>query len=90
MTVEKPNLEGFKVVCPVATKAIAQQFDLISTDLHAYLRKELNNYSLSIVTPVTEMENIKMAFTPREKYNYMLEINPDLEEFVKKLKLDLL
>ncbi len=53
------------------------------------LRKDLNNYSVQLETPVEEVIVVKKAYTPKEIYQSMLEMNPELENLRKTFDLDL-
>ncbi|GGH65074.1 hypothetical protein [Phaeocystidibacter marisrubri] len=58
-------------------------------DLMAFLRTELKNFKVELKTVITESEQVKSLYTPDEKYRHMVEKNPLLAEFRKKLDLDL-
>lgn len=58
-------------------------------DLMAYLRTELKNFKVDLVITISEKEEVKTLYTPEEKYRHMVEKNPVLAEFRKKLDLDL-
>ena len=53
------------------------------------IRKDLNNFSVQLETPVKEVITSKKAYTPKEIYHNMVEQNPHLEELRKQLGLDL-
>lgn len=77
ITIELPN-EGSKI-----------SFDENKYDLVNYLRKKLNNYAIEIHIHVNEEIKIKKAFTITDKYNLLVELNPDLELLVKTFDLNL-
>lgn len=54
-----------------------------------YLRKKLNNYYLQLNTRLVEEAGSQEAYTIKEKYQKMVEKNPDLEEFRRQLGLEL-
>jgi DNA polymerase-3 subunit gamma/tau len=55
-----------------------------------YLRRNLNNYSINLLTSIQALENDpEMAFTNKEKYQKMIEKNPHLDEFRRQLGLEL-
>ena len=54
-----------------------------------YLRKQLNNYKLQLRTVIIETKDDSTAYTNKEKYQKMVEKNPDLEEFRKQLGFEL-
>lgn len=58
-------------------------------DLMAYLRTELKNFKIELITKITEKEEVRTLYTPEEKYQHMVEKNPILAEFRRKLDLDL-
>lgn len=53
------------------------------------IRKELNNFSVQLETPVKEVIVKKKAYTPKEIYHQMAEENPHLETLREQLGLDL-
>jgi len=57
--------------------------------LIAALRKDLNNFSLQLETPVEEVLAQKKAYTPKEIYLKMVEENPNLDKLRTELGLDL-
>lgn len=68
------------------------QDDLLSSekvDLLNFLRVELKNFSIDLVTKQMEQTSKKRLYTSSEKYQHMLEKNPKLEEFKRRFNLDL-
>jgi DNA polymerase-3 subunit gamma/tau len=53
------------------------------------IRKDLNNFSILLETPVEEIITVKKAYTPKEIYQSLLEQNPELENLRKTFDLDL-
>jgi len=58
-------------------------------DLLNFLRTELKNFSIDLQTKLLEQIQKKRLYTSNEKYQHMLEKNPNLEEFRKRFNLDL-
>ena len=54
-----------------------------------FLRKALNNFSIVINVIVKESEDKKFIYTPEEKYQRLIEVNPMLAKLRKELDLDL-
>ena len=54
-----------------------------------FLRKALNNFSIVINVIVKESEEKKFIYTPEEKYQRLIEVNPMLAKLRKELDLDL-
>lgn len=57
-------------------------------ELHSHLRKELNNYSIQIRTSIRETTPRQKAYLPKEKYEKLVEKNPEVEQLKKELDLD--
>ncbi|QNK62188.1 DNA polymerase III subunit gamma/tau [Pedobacter sp. PAMC26386] len=55
-----------------------------------FLRTRLKNFSVGIVTKRVENKIENRLYTSIEKYHYLLEKNPKLEDMRKRLNLDLL
>ncbi len=53
------------------------------------IRKDLNNFSVQLETPVKEVIHKKKAYTPKEIYHQLATENPQLEDLRKQLGLDL-
>jgi DNA polymerase-3 subunit gamma/tau len=58
-------------------------------DLLNYLRVQLKNFSIDIQTKQVEQTQKNRLYTSSEKYEHMLQKNPNLEEFKRRLNLDL-
>ncbi len=58
------------------------------TDLIGYLRTNLKNNSILVVGELKESEEKQMLYTPRDKFEYLLEKNPLLKEMRDRLGLD--
>ena len=53
-----------------------------------YLRAQLNHYNIQMVLEVTESIQEESVYTTQEKYQYLLKINPALDNLRKKFDLD--
>ncbi|MCB9187056.1 MAG: DNA polymerase III subunit gamma/tau [Flavobacteriales bacterium] len=53
------------------------------------IRKDLNNFSIQLETPVKEVIVHKKAYTPKEVYHQLVQENPNLELLREQLGLDL-
>ena len=90
MTAAPPVLlENFMVELVIENKI---QDDLLSSEkveLLNYLRVELKNFSIDLKTRLMEQSQKKRLYTSSEKYQHMLEKNPNLDEFKRRFNLDL-
>jgi DNA polymerase-3 subunit gamma/tau len=85
-----PELKShFKLIFPIENKVQLNQIDQIKVDLVNYLRKHLNNYSLSFETPIKKLSTKKHIYSDEEKYKAMVEKYPILEKLREGLDLDL-
>jgi DNA polymerase-3 subunit gamma/tau len=53
------------------------------------IRKNLNNFSIQLQTPVDAVLTSKKAYTPKEKYEKMREMNPHLDMLRERFGLEL-
>ena len=79
----------FKLVFTIENNVQLNQIDGIKVDLVNYLRKHLNNYSISFETPIKKLESKKHIYTDEEKYKALAEKYPLLEKLREKLDLDI-
>ena len=58
------------------------------SDLIAHLRDTLKNNSILVLGELREQEEKQMLYTPRDKFEYLLEKNPILKKLRDRLGLD--
>lgn len=63
------------------------QLTVEKIDLLNFLRVELQNFSVDIVTKIAEVTEKRRLYTSTEKYQHMVEKNPQLEVFRAKFDL---
>jgi len=80
---------NFKLVFPIENHVQLNQIDVIKVDLVNYLRKHLNNFSISFESPVKKNESKVHVYTDEEKYKVLAKKYPLLEKLREKLDLDL-
>ena len=84
-----PRLEAdYKLVLEIDNSVQDDLIGLIKPELVAWLRKELRNSGIQLITQITETEKEKIIYTDSEKYVEMLKINPSLELLKQRFKLD--
>ena len=89
LSIDTPKVDGttLHLEYPNATNKVEverQQYDLLS-----YLRKELNNYDISLEISINEEKEKQYAYTPKEKYDKLNEKNPNLDLLRKTFDLDI-
>ncbi|RYE59127.1 MAG: hypothetical protein EOP48_01895 [Sphingobacteriales bacterium] len=91
LTTEKPFIEfPPEVIVNLESK---YQDDMLREEMvnfMNFLRPKLRNYDINITTRISERKASKKLYTSTEKYQYLVEKNPKLEELRKKFDLELL
>jgi len=82
----KPEL----IEISVESKTQEQFVQKESVELMNYLRHELQNYGVEVTYKLMERKLENRLYGNREKYDYLLGKNPQLEELRKRFGLDLL
>jgi DNA polymerase-3 subunit gamma/tau len=60
----------------------------IKVNLLNYLKKSLNNYTIDIVTNITEKTESNKLYTSEDKFEHMVKKNPDLYKLKQQFNLD--
>ena len=86
---DRPRLDGLMIHLTLPTDNMKSQLTSHKPKLLKFIRTKLNNYSIDLSIEVNEIVEKKYAYTSQEKFTKLLEKNPFLGEFRKKLDLDL-
>lgn len=90
MTANAPTLlANFQIELLIDNKIQENQLSQEKIDLLNFLRVELQNYAVDIITRQAEQTSKKRLYTSSEKYQHMVEKNPKLEDFRRKFNLDI-
>ena len=91
MAQEKPSLQGLVVTFPVHNPLQREQVDELKTEMLVHLKTTLKNAGLQLKVEMKETPaDEKMAFlSDRERYDMMVEKNPQLDKLRQALDLDL-
>ena len=84
-----PKLEGSTIHLEFPNQTIKVEVERAKSSLLKHLRKSLNNYDIDIEIDVNELELKRFAYTPREKFDKLNEINPNLDQLRKEFDLDI-
>ena len=60
----------------------------LKSELTTYLREKLKNNSINVTGELREMDEKKMKYTDRDKFDFLLDKNPLLKEMKDRLGLD--
>ena len=81
--------DDFVIEIEMSNKVQEDDFNLmIKADLANFLRQELKNDNLKIVTFVLETNKEKALYTDEDKYKYLSEKNPNINKLKQRLNLD--
>lgn len=90
MVSSKPTIDGNTIVCEIYSSFVESQFEKESTKLLKYLRENLNNYSITLKTPIVETDKTTIIVSNKEKYNLMFKKNSLLKDFITTLNLEVI
>jgi len=82
------DLNENKITISLANPVEEPLLQSIRTQLTAYLRDKLNNSNINVFGVMQAIETKRMAYTNREKFDYLAEKNPILLELKERLGLD--
>ena len=89
LTINDPKLNGTTIIHELPNESSKIDFEKEKPELLGYLRGKLHNHNITIEVNVNETLVLKKAFTNQDKYNRLLEINPNLELLKKMFELDI-
>ena len=82
------DLNETKITIPLANSVEEPLLQSIRTQLTAYLRDRLNNSNINVFGALQDIETKRVAYTNKEKFDYLAEKNPILIELKERLGLD--
>lgn len=62
--------------------------DRFRSDLISYLKRQLNNGKITLETEVLKEDTKRMIYTNKDKFDYLAEKNPILNQLRERLGLD--
>ena len=89
LTINDPTLEGTTIIHELPNESSKIDFEKERPELLGYLRGKLHNHDIQIHVKVNETLVVKRAFTNQDKYNRLVEINPNLEVMKNLFGLDI-
>ena len=88
LTINDTILDGTTIIHELPNESSKIDFEKERPELLGYLRGKLHNHDIQIIVKVNETLVVKKAFTNQDKYNRLVEINPNLEMLKKMFDLD--
>lgn len=90
LKLKKPILkEHFVISYQVANSLNEVELKQAIPEILEYLKIKLNNYKLTIKLSVDEYIREETVYSPQEKYDYLVKINPELNNLKDTFDLDL-
>ena len=89
LTMNVPTLIDGMIHLEFPNQTIKLEVERDKFDLLTYMRKKLKNYTVDLVINVNELEVKRYAYTDREKYEKLVEKNPNLEALRNAFELDI-
>ncbi len=87
-----PILTDDGLTIEIGVDNLIQQGQIIDQkpQILSFLRKSLGNYAVTFTVVIKEVKKVQKAYLPAEKFQKMLEKNPDIEKLRNDLDLDLI
>lgn len=79
LTINDPTLEGTTIIHELPNESSKIDFEKERPELLGYLRGKLHNHDINIIVKVNETLVLKKSYTAQDKYNRLVELNPNLE-----------
>ena len=79
LTINDPILEGTTIIHELPNESSKIDFEKEKLELLGYLRGKLHNHDITIDVKVNETLVLKKSYTAQDKYNRLVELNPNLE-----------
>ncbi|MEM7186039.1 MAG: DNA polymerase III subunit gamma/tau [Bacteroidota bacterium] len=88
LTMGTPKLEGNLIHLEFPNDTIKVEVERAKYDLMEHLRTSLRNHEIDLSIEVNEAEVKRYAYTPREKFEKLMEKNPLIDTLRKEFDLD--
>lgn len=88
LTSNEPILNGTEITVLVENLALESTLQSEKIELLNFLRSELRNFDVEIVAKRAASTHKKRIYTNPDKYKYMVDKNPQLEEMRRRFNLD--
>jgi hypothetical protein len=82
------EIRGSQIIIHLLSPVQETLLSNFRSDLIAYLRTNLKNNTILVVGELKEAEERQMLYTPRDKFEYLVEKNPLLKAMRERLGLD--
>ena len=77
-----------QLVVKVSNQIQADDIALVKNEMVNYLKRELQNSTIDFIIKITQTETKKRLYTDTDRFKYLCEKNPILEQLKQKFSLD--
>lgn len=77
-----------QLVVKVSNQIQADDIALVKNEMVNYLKRELQNSTIDFIIKITQTETKKRLYTDTDRFKYLCEKNPVLEQLKQKFSLD--
>jgi hypothetical protein len=97
--VDRPNLratlseipeiaDGNQILLKIGNSVQEEEVRLVKFELMSFLRKELRNSEIELITRIEKLEQERVFYSDTEKMQMMMQKNPELFSLKQKFNLD--
>ena len=79
LTLNNPALDGTTIIHELPNESSKIDFEKEKPELLNFIRMKLHNHDVTITVNVNETLKLKRNYTAQDKYNRLVELNPNLE-----------
>ena len=80
--------DKYELILEINNRIQEDFINTIKPELLSWLRTELKNSKIQLITKITETEKGKVIYTDSEKFDEMVKINPHLAVLKQKFNLE--
>ena len=80
--------EGNQILLKIGNSVQEEEVKLVKFELMSFLRKELRNSKIELITRIEKLEQERMFYSDTEKLQMMMKKNPELFILKQKFNLD--
>lgn len=80
--------ENYQLLLSVSSSTMDEEIKKIKPDVVSWLRKELQNTQLELITKIEVVQSVKTIYSDSEKLQAMIQKNPELALLRQRFNLD--
>jgi hypothetical protein len=88
LSIVPEKAEGNQILLKIGNSVQEEEVRLVKYELISWLRKELQNSEIELVTRIEKQETTRIFYSDSEKMQLMMQKNPELYHLKQKFNLD--